>query len=61
MVSSMIIKIRRLHYGKRYPGMPYQDRHCKVLAVASGKPFNVLIKLREGILLIIPYGNLRED
>lgn len=51
-------KIRRIHYGPRYPDMPYQDRHCKILKMAKGRPLNVLVKLREGTLLIVPYGNL---
>ncbi len=57
---NLVNRICRIHYGLHYPGMPYQDRHCKVLRQARGKPFNVLVKLHGGRLLVVPYGNLRE-
>jgi hypothetical protein len=53
----MIGEIRIIHYGKKYPNMPYQDRHCKVLTVARGKPKNGLVKLRGGTLVVVPVMN----
>ena len=51
----MIVLIR---YGSKYPGMPYQGRHARVLTIARRKPMNVLVELREHVRLVVPIGNL---
>lgn len=53
-------QIKQLRYGKRYPNMPYQKRHCKVLVIARGRPRNVLVRLRGGVLMVVPFGNLKD-
>lgn len=50
-----IVKIR---YGAKYPGMPYQNRHARVLLIAKRRPMNVLVELREHVRLVVPIGNL---
>ena len=61
MEGVIVGTIRQIHYSeKKYPGMPLQDRHCRVLLVAPGRPKNVLVKLKEGIRVVVPFGNLRE-
>jgi hypothetical protein len=58
LFSPTIGGIYKIHYGKRYPGMPYQDRHCRLVQVAKGRPKNVLVRLKEGVLVVVPIGNL---
>ena len=51
----VIVKIR---YSSKYPGMPYQGRHARVLLIAKCRPMNVLVELREKLKLVVPIGNL---
>jgi hypothetical protein len=53
--------IVKLVYGKKYPGMPYQFRHAKVLLIARSKPMNVLVLLWGGTKVVVPIGNVMVD
>jgi hypothetical protein len=51
----------QIHYNERkYPNMPYQNRHCGVLLKTRRRPCNVLVMLREGKRVVVPSGNLCE-
>lgn len=49
----------KMRYGPKYPGMPYQDRHGLVILIAKDRPRNVLLRLREGFLVVVPWGNCK--
>jgi hypothetical protein len=52
-------QIRQIHYNaKKYPGMEFQNRHCRVIAVAAKRPFNCLVILKGGARIVVPMGNL---
>jgi len=45
---------------KRYPGMPYQNQNVRIKIVSTGSPLNILVKLRNKTLVVVPFGNLCE-
>ena len=54
-------KLFKIVYSKKYRevyGCPYFLRHCIIVAKATSKPFNMLVKLKGGELVVVPYGNL---
>lgn len=51
-------KIVQIVYGKKYPGMPLQRRHARVLLIAKSRPMNCLVMLRGGETVVVPIGNL---
>jgi hypothetical protein len=52
--------IVQIMYGRKYPNMPLQRRHAKVLLIAKSSPKNVLVMLRGGETVVVPIGNLFE-
>jgi len=53
-------QVLQIHYGKRYPGMPYQNQNVRIKIVSTGSPLNILVKLRNKTLVVVPFGNLCE-
>lgn len=39
--------------------MPYHGRHARVIVASRGRPRNHLVRLRGGILVVVPCGNIR--
>jgi len=56
-----LVKLYKIIYSKKYRavyGCSYFLRHCIIVAKATSKPFNILVKLKGGELVVVPYGNL---
>lgn len=56
-----MMKLFKIIYSKKYRqvyGCPYFLRHCVVVTRAASRPFNVLVKLQGGELVVVPFGNL---
>lgn len=54
-------KLYKIIYSKKYRQIyhcQYFLRHCIVVAKATSKPFNILVKLKGGELVVVPFGNL---
>jgi hypothetical protein len=54
-------KLFKIVYSKKYRNSyhcQYFLRHCIIVTKATSRPFNVLVKLRGGELVIVPNGNL---
>ena len=55
-------KLLKIVYSKKYRSSfkcRYHGRHCIALKGASGRPKNVVVRLRGNELAVIPAGNLK--
>jgi len=55
-------KLLKVVYSKKYRQTfecRYHGRHCIALRGATGRPKNVVVRLRGGELAVIPCGNLK--